>query len=106
MMFEIDEPERRERFLASLGGVEEKVCLSLGGELIRAEAEVDVDRTSADGKASSVHFLHFPFSDEDVALFRDPSVKVILAIEHEKYPHMTLLSETVRVALQGDFSDK
>ena len=106
MMFEIDEPERRERFLASLGGVEEKVCLSLGGELIRAEAEVDVDRTSADGKASSVHFLHFPFSDEDVALFRDPSVKVILAIEHEKYPHMTLLSETVRVALQVDFSDK
>ena len=106
MMFEIDEPERRERFLASLGGVEEKVCLSLGGELIRAEAEVDVDRTSADGKASSVHFLHFPFSDEDVALFRDPSVKVILAIEHEKYPHMTLLSETVREALQVDFSDK
>ena len=106
LMFEIDEPERRERFLASLGGVEEKVCLSLGGELIRAEAEVDVDRTSVDGKASSVHFLHFPFSDEDVALFRDPSVKVILAIEHEKYPHMTLLSETVRVALQVDFSDK
>ena len=106
MMFEIDEPERRERFLASLGGVEEKVCLSLGGELIRAEAEVDVDRTSVDGKASSVHFLHFPFSDEDVALFRDPLVKVILAIEHEKYPHMTLLSETVRVALQVDFSDK
>ncbi len=106
MMFEIDEPERRERFLASLGGVEEKVCLSLGGELIRAEAEVDVDRTSVDGKASSVHFLHFPFSDEDVALFRDPLVKVILAIEHEKYPHMTLLSETVREALQVDFSDK
>ena len=106
LMFEIDEPERRERFLASLGGVEEKVCLSVGEEVIRAEAELDVDRTSVDGKASSVHFLHFPFSDEDVALFCDPSVKVILAIEHEKYPHMTLLSETVRVALQGDFSDK
>ncbi|MBB54943.1 MAG: hypothetical protein CMF67_11275 [Magnetovibrio sp.] len=106
LMFEIDEPERRERFLASLGGVEEKVCLSVGEEVIRAEAELDVDRTSVDGKASSVHFLHFPFSDECVALFCDPSVKVILAIEHEKYPHMTLLSETVRVALQGDFSYK
>ena len=106
LMFEIDEPERRERFLASLGGVEEKVCLSVGEEVIRAEAELDVDRTSVDGKASSVHFLHFPFSDEGVALFCDPSVKVILAIEHEKYPHMTLLSETVRVALQVDFSDK
>ena len=38
LMFEIDEPERRERFLTSLGGVEEKVCLSVGGNVIRAEA--------------------------------------------------------------------
>ena len=51
-----------------------------------------------------MQFLHFPFSDDGVALFRDPSVKAILAIEHEKYPHMTLLSEAARVALQGDFS--
>ena len=105
LMFEIDEPERRESFLAGLGGVEETACLSLGGKVIFAEAEADVDRTSADGKASSVQFLHFPFSDDDVALFRDPSVKVVLAIEHEKYSHMTILSEATRVALQGDFAD-
>jgi len=105
LMFEIDEPERRETFLAGLGGVEETVYLNLGGEVIRAEAEADVDRTSVDGKASSVQFLHFPFSDDGVALFRDPSVKAILAIEHEKYPHMTILSEATRAALQGDFAD-
>ena len=105
LMFEIDEPERRESFLAGLGGVEETVCLNLGSKIIRAEAEEDVDRTSADGKASSVQFLHFPFSDGDVALFFDPSVKVVLAIEHGNYPHMTLLSEATRTALQGDFSN-
>ena len=105
LMFEIDEPERRESVLAGLGGVEETVCLNLGGKIIRAEAEADVDRTSADGKASSVQFLHFPFTDDDIALFSDPSVNVVLAIEHGKYPHMTLLSEVTRVALQGDFSN-
>ena len=105
LMFEIDEPERRESVLAGLGGVEETACLSLGGKVILAEAEADVDRTSADGKASSVQFLHFPFSDDDVALFGDPLVKVVLAIEHEKYPHMTILSEATRAALQGDFAD-
>ena len=105
LMFEIDEPERRESVLAGLGGVEETVCLNLGGKIIRAEAEVDVDRTSADGKASSVQFLHFPFSDDDVALFSDSSVKVVLAIEHRKYSHMTLLSDATRAALHGDFSN-
>ena len=105
LMFEIDEPERRESVLAGLGGVEETVCLNLGGKIIRAEAEVDVDRTSADGKASSVQFLHFPFSDDDVALFSDSSVKVVLAIEHRKYSHMALLSDATRAALHGDFSD-
>jgi len=105
LMFEIDEPERRESVLAGLGGVEETVCLNLGGKVILAEAEADVDRTSADGKASSVQFLHFPFSDDDVALFCEPLVKVVLAIEHGKYPHMTILSEATRAALQGDFAD-
>ena len=105
LMFEIDEPERRESVLAGLGGVEETACLNLGGKVIFAEAEADVDRTSADGKASSVQFLHFPFSDDDVALFREPLVRVVLAIEHEKYSHMTILSEATRAALQGDFAD-
>ena len=105
LMFEIDEPERRESVLAGLGGVEETACLNLGGKVILAEAEADVDRTSADGKASSVQFLHFPFSDDDVALFREPLVKIALSIEHEKYPHMTMLSEATRAVLQGDFAD-
>lgn len=105
LMFEIDDPARRERFLAGLGGVEETVTLTLGDTVIRAEAETDVDRTTADGKASSVQFLHFPFDDAAVALFRDPSVKAVLAIEHEKYPHMTMLTAANRAALAADFAD-
>ena len=104
LMFEIDEQERRERFLSDLGGVEETVVFCLDNKLIRGQPEVDVDRTSADGKASSVQFLNFSFTDDEVACFCDPSVKVLLAIEHQKYPHMTLISEAARTALQKDFA--
>ena len=104
LMFEIDEQERRERFLSDLGGVEETVVFSLDNQVIRGQPEVDVDRTSADGKASSVQFLKFSFTDDEVACFCDPSVKVLLAIEHQKYPHMTLISEAARTALQKDFA--
>jgi len=104
LMFEIDDAVRREAFLAGLGGVEETVTLTLGDEVIAAIPEEDVDRTNADGKASSVQFVHFSFTDAQVALFRDPAVKAVLAIEHDKYPHMTALSADTRQALGGDFA--
>ena len=103
LMFEIDEPERRGRFLAGLGGVEETVTISLDNRVIHAKPEVDIDRTSAEGKASSVQFLIFSFTDKDVEFFCNPSVRALLAIEHKKYSHMTLLSEAARAALQKDF---
>ena len=105
LMFEIDDPDRRGLFLAGLGGVEDTVTLSLGDEVIRAVPEEDVDRTNAEGKASAVQFLHFPFTDGQVALFRDPDVKAVLAIEHGKYPHMTVLAGDTRHALGSDFAD-
>ncbi len=103
LMFEIDEPGRREKFLAGLGGVEETVTLGFSGETITAEAEKDIDRTTADGKASSVQFLHFPFTDEQVEKFRQPGTEVTLGIGHGKYSHMAVLPEDVRGALAGDF---
>ena len=103
LMFEIDEPVRREKFLAALGGVEETVTITVGGETISARPEQDVDRTTAEGKASSIQFLHFPFTDEQVKKFRDPETAVTLAIGHEEYGHRADLPEVVREALAGDF---
>ena len=62
VMFEIDEPERRQKFLAALGGVEETAFIKVGGDTVKGVPEADVDRTSAAGKASSVQFIHFPFT--------------------------------------------
>lgn len=103
LMFEIDEPDRRARFLGGLGGVEETVSLSFSGETVTAEPEEDMDRTTADGKASSVQFLHFPFTLEQVEKFRAPGAQVTLGIGHEKYGHMAVLSDAVKDALAGDF---
>jgi hypothetical protein len=104
MMFEIDDENRRRRVLGKLGGVEETVTISVGGETVLARAESDVDRTTAAGKTSSVHFLHFPFTPAQVAAFRDPVNPVILGIGHEGYQHMAMLSADTRRALAEDLA--
>jgi hypothetical protein len=102
VMFEIDDPERRERFLAGLGGVEETAFLKVGGETVAGVPEADVDRTSAAGKASSVQFVHFPFTPEQAAAFKDAGTEVVLGFSHPAYAHMTVLTEPTRAALAGD----
>jgi len=102
-MIEIGDADRRARVLSGLGGIEETITLSVGGETIAARAEADIDRTTADGKASSVHFLHFPFTKAQIAAFRTPGAEVTLAIGHADYRHMAVLPEPVRAALAQDF---
>lgn len=103
MMFEIDDENRRGRVLGRLGGVEQTVTITIGSHVVRGTAEEDVDRTTAAGKTSSVHFLHFPFTAADIAAFRDRSQPAILGIGHEGYQHMAMLSAETRKALAGDF---
>lgn len=105
LMFEIDDEVRRERELRRLTGVEHHVYLEVGG--LRVSAVVppdDVERTKADGKTSSVHFLHFPFTVQEIEKFRDPKAQVILAIAHPNYGHMALIENAVRASLAADFA--
>ena len=104
LMFEIDDENRRARFLAGLGGVEERVSIAFNGQNpVLAKPEEDIDRTTADGKASAIQFLHFPFDEDQITLFKDKSVLITLGITHEKYGHMATLSADVRDALMTDF---
>jgi len=103
VMFEIDEPVRRTRVLSTLGGIEHTIYLRVGGETIKGVAEDDQDRTNAEGKASSVHFVHFPFTAAQIAAFRRPDTEVIAGFSHDNYGHMTVIPAAVRTALQGDF---
>lgn len=104
MMLEIEDAERRARTLARLGGIENTVALTVGEHVIRAVPEGDVERTRADGKTSSVHFLHFPFTAEQIAAFRAPGSTVILGIGHPEYSHMAALPEAGRAELARDFA--
>jgi hypothetical protein len=104
-MIEIDDPLRRARVLAGLGGIEETAFFQLGGEKIPALPEADQDRTSADGKASSVQFVHFPFTEAQIAAFRQPGAQVILGFSHPAYSHMAVVQEAVRAELAGDFAN-
>lgn len=103
LMFEIEDEDRRKRELGRLGGVEGSVSLTVGGETIGAVAEKDVERSKPDGRTSSVHFLHFPFTPAQVASFKTEGARVVLAIGHENYAHMAVLPERVRAALAADF---
>ena len=103
VMFEIDDEVRRRTTLGRLGGVEETATITVDGEEITGVPEADVDRTSADGKASSVQFIHFPFSPAQIEKFRQPGVQVIVGFTHPEYAHLAVMPEAVRAALAEDF---
>jgi len=104
LMFEIDNPVTRSAFLSKVGGIEEKVFIKIEGEIVKAIPEEDVDRTSADGKASSVQFIHFKFSDEQIKKFKSEGVKIEIGIDHKEYSHTTKLSSVNLSSLSADFS--
>ena len=93
LMFEIDNPVSRAAFLGKVGGIEEKVYMKVDGELIKAVPEEDVDRTSAEGKASSVQFIHFKFNDDQIQKFKSNDTLIELGIDHKEYSHSTKLSQ-------------
>ena len=102
LMFEIDNPITRADFLGKVGGIEEKVYLKVGEESIKASPETDVDRTSAEGKASSVQFLHFVFSDEQIKKFKDLDTEVFISIDHDLYSHKAKISANIKTSLMKD----
>ena len=103
VLFEIDDPHRRKTFLSRLGGVEDTAFIRVDGETISSVPEADVDRTTAEGKASAVHFIHFPFTPAQIEEFRRPGAQVIVGFSHSAYGHMVIMPEAVRAALAQDF---
>ena len=104
LMFEIDNPVSRAAFLGKVGGIEEKVYMKVNGDLIKAVPEEDVDRTSAEGKASSVQFIHFKFNEEQIKKFKSNSSLIELGIDHKEYSHLTKLSDGTVKSLLADFN--
>ena len=104
LMFEIDNPILRANFLNKVTGIEEKVYMKLNEEKIAAISETDIERTSSEGKVSSVQFLHFNFSEQQIKKFKNLNNEVILGIDHILYNHKTKISAQSRKVLIGDFT--
>jgi hypothetical protein len=80
------------------------VYWQLAGESVAGEPEGDVERTTEEGKTSSVHFLHFRFTPAQIARFRTPGTQVLAGFRHPAYGHLAVMPEPVRAALAQDFA--
>ena len=103
VMLEIEDATHRTQWLSRLGGIEERMVIQLGNDIIPGRPEADIERSTPEGKTSAVHFLHFAFTPDQIARFRDPAQPAMAGITHPGYGHMAILPETVRQALAADF---
>ena len=104
LMLEIENVELRNRELYRLAGIEESVYISLNQERIPAAPTEYDDRTTPDGKTSSVHWVRFEFTADQIAKFKDTSVEAVLGVAHPAYGHMAVIPPDVRAELAKDFA--
>ncbi|HJR56945.1 MAG TPA: DUF3501 family protein [Rhizomicrobium sp.] len=102
MMLEIEDGMRRHRTLLTLGGIEETVFMEIGNETIKATPTEYDDRTTADGKTSSVHWLRFQLSKDQIARFL--TERVVIGVSHRNYGHMAVLGDETKDTLAKDFA--
>ncbi len=104
VMVEIDSPIKRGDFLSKMGGFEETIDIKIKERKIKGKAEADIDRTTADGKASSVQFVHFEFDDETIECFKKNEEEIIIGIDHKHYKHTTTINKESARELMKDFN--
>ena len=103
VMFEIDDPQRRDTVLATLGGIENRTYLSVAGGRIVGEPDPTRENTSSEGKASAVQFIRYKFTPAQIVKFRDPGTQVLVGVDHPRYGHIAVMPDAVRAALAEDF---
>jgi len=104
MMLEIEDANRRDRTLRMLGGIEEKIFMDVAGMRIHATPTEYEDRTTPDGKTSSIHWLRFKLTPGQIAKFKSGEGPVMIGIEHGNYGHMAIVPAAVREELGKDFA--
>ena len=103
LMLEIEDGTRRDKVLRTLGNIEETAFLDLGGERIKGAPTEYEDRTTSDGKTSSVHWLRFTFTPAQIVKFK-ASGDAVLGFSHPNYGHMAVIPPVVRAELVSDFT--
>jgi hypothetical protein len=87
--------------LPRLVGIENSVSLTVGESNVPAVGEGGRSRSDY---TSTVHYLRFRLSDDERDAFRDPSVRVMLNVEHDNYSESTPVDGDVRLSLIKDLA--
>ncbi|AIK97100.1 DUF3501 family protein [Candidatus Odyssella acanthamoebae] len=103
VMIEIADPVLRAQKLAQLGHFEFSLILRFAGHILNGMPEDDMDRTNENGKTSSVHFIRWSFTPQQVLDFQLPNIDVIIECIHSRYKEKTILSPRVHESLKSDF---
>ena len=97
VLFEVADPDQRDKFLRTIGNVEDHISIRLGDHVIAARPEGDIQRTrESDGKASAVHFFHFDFPPEAIAAWKSGEGQAMVVIDHPNYGHAALIGQNTR----------
>ena len=101
-MLEYEDADERRRMLGTLGGIEDRVWMEVGGERIYAVADEDLDRTT-DDKTSAVHFLRFELPERLCGALGEGET-MRFGIDHDGYRYDCEPSEASRAALAADLA--
>jgi Protein of unknown function (DUF3501) len=104
MMIEYPDADERQRMLARLKGVEDRVWVQVEGcERVYAIADEDLERENEE-KTSSVHFLRFELSDEMRKALKY-GVALAMGVDHPEYrATLERVRPDVRASLAGDLA--
>jgi hypothetical protein len=104
MQIEYPDVSERERMLAKLIGIEDKVWVMVNGHArVYAIADEDLERENAD-KTAAVHFLRFELNAAMVASLKG-GVELSMGVDHPQYrATLSPVSVDTRTTLVGDLA--
>ena len=103
MMIEYPDVAERQRALAQLKGIEDRVWVQAGdAACVYAIADEDLERENAE-KTSAVHFLRFEL-DEDMRKALRGGAQLRIGVDHPQYQAQVLTPPAVRDALAADLA--
>lgn len=103
MFIEIDDPAALRQWLPNLIGIEQAVSLRIGQD--HQIAGVFEPGRSKEDKTSTVHYIKFPLTPDQVRAFGDQSQPIYLVIDHPHYQASALIEGDVRESLMRDLCE-
>ena len=102
LFIEITDPEKIRPVLDSFIGLTEgvNVFFEIDGEKVVAEFEEGREK---EDNISSVHYIRFPFTEEQKTLFMNEDSSTSINIKYNDYHHTINLNEKMRLSLCSDF---